>query len=634
MHLAPGFFKEARLEGVGISWHTKGMENPSPSRLFPVHQELTLGQRLLFQGVPSDVLAQAIGQGLMDNTDLNLVVDDSPLIEHWLESRDYEIPLTELAVMMGVELRLEWPVATDPSQIEMPLKNGWDGTPAWGEWAIIRLIEKGLDPLARWKNSPGNLLEWATERDHPWVLKACLEALSPEQRKEEVERKLVKELEYGNEELTVQANRLHFAMGHETPLVAQVWHGYGAPLEEATRHGETPIFFASSVSTLQWALSQGADPTVVNADGNLPVEIWRHHTRDAEQWQAMQAYMGNSVDQSLGLIRAAVAQSDLEALKKAFELINDPAITFRDGKTVLEHVAEQALLANDGRGRTQYRRMELSKMLAFLWPRTDLTVAKASPRSHGLNGLQVAWLGSMLSSKGAVRAANLSTPKADFQTPDWAPVARWSRAFFEPETDREIATCEKAVRFWVLDQCCEEWQARNPDVDKVLDAVESLLKNVELSSVSLNESIKLARVLAFPVVKIRDTNQLTGEQTERVMGLVLRGMAVQAKADQHPSNSSWEPLDYQTSFQELMPHLGVHENGIEHLAAMAVGLAGMGVRPSREEVADMLDDLLSSSYVVYHPAVSPILPAIRQEVLSHLWDDDQLLASKSSKPRF
>lgn len=633
MHLAPGFFKEAPLEGLRVSWHTKGMETPSLSRLLPVHQELSLGQRLLFRGVHSDVLAQALEQGLMDRTDLNLVVDGSPLIEHWVRNRAYEISLTELAVKMGVEPRLDWPVATDPSQIEMPLKNGWRGAPGWAEWAIIRLVEKGLDPLARWQKAPGNLLEWAAERDHPWVLKACLEALSPEQRKEEVERKLVKELKYGNEELTMPANRLHFALGHETPLVAQVWHGFGVPLEEPTRHGETPIFFASSVSTLQWALSQGADPTVVNVDGQLPVEMWRHHTRDVEQWQAMQAYMGNSVDQSLGLIRTAVARSDLEALKKAFELINDPAVTFRDGKTVLEHVAEQALLANDGYGRTKYRRMELSKMLAFLWPRTDLTVAQASPRPHGLNGLQVAWLGSMLSSKGASRAATLATSKADFQSPDWAAVARWSRDFFEPATDRGVGRCETDVRFWVLEQCREEWKAKTPDLDKVLDAVESLLKHVDLSRVSLSESVCLVSALAFPVVKIRDTNQLTNEQTERVMGLVLRGMAVQAAADQNPSNTLWEPLDYQATFQDLMPDLEIRQDGIEHLAAMVVGLAGMGVRPSREEVVDMVDDLLSSSSVVCHPAVSPVLPAIRQEVLSHLWDDDQLLTPNSSRPR-
>ena len=588
------------------------MEETTPPTLAPLRSGLSLGQRLLRTGAAPDVLLQAMDEGLFEGSDLNAVVDGSPLIEHWVRKKKHASSLASLAVGAGVDPSLDWPVVTRPDHVRLALKKGWESTGAWVEHALIRLVALGVDPLLLWGKAPGNLLEWAAEQEYPWLLKACLESLSPDQRRAEATRKLMEQDEDTEEYL--QLSRMHLAMKHPTPLVAQVWLENGADLHQANAAGETPIFYAASARTLTWALSQGADITNVSFSGQLPVEAWRAHVRDGEEWMAMQAVCGTSREQTLALVRSAVAKADLEALQKSYELLDDPSVTFKDGKTVLEYVAEQAMLSHDNFSRSRHKRVELNKMLRYLWTRTDLSTAKASGAGAEINGLQVAWVASMSGEKGAAHAAKNVSKKVSFEKPPLDAVVRWAHGFFTEEGDGSNQRCLNRIRVWVLDECRQN-SNKTVNVDEVERVITALVDHVRLPSVSSTEGVLLINAIIPVFVEIRDTNKVSDEQASRFMALALKAMGLQARVDQGSSSTRWTEKDYQDFFNDLDRTSFVNQQPVAHLTALVFGVAALGIRPPSESVQELIEEVFSRSEVQYHPDVRPVLPVLRQEIL-------------------
>lgn len=602
------------------------METKPTATLAPLHPGLSFGQRLLRTGAAADVVLQALDEGLFEGVNLNAEVEGSPLSEHWVRKNPHAYSLASLAVDVGVDPRLDWPLETNPARIALELKKGWDARGAWFEHALIRLVKAGLDPLQRWNKAPGNLLEWAAENERPWLLRACLDALPEDQRRREVDRKLVVSDE-DDEDVTLTLSRMHMAMKHATPLVAQVWFESGADLHQSNPAGETPIFYAASVRTLKWALEKGADASAVSFSGELPLEAWRRHVRDADEWQAMQAIGGTSRDQTLALMRSAVAKADLSALQKSYELLDDPAVTFKNGKTVLQHVAEVTLMVSSGYGRSRHKRVELNKMLRYLWTRTDLSVAQSWKGAQGMNGAQVAWVASMTGERVASNAASNVIKKVPFDRPRLADVTIWADGFFEEENDKETMGSLSNVRKWILGECSDGIRQKKLSLDELESALQALVDHARLPSVSSTEGVFFCNALIPVFVEMRDTNRVSDEQASRFMAIALKALGLQARTTKYGSSNRWTEEDYRQQAKDWSSSSTENQEAVPYLTALVFGMATMGVRPPREQLPSLVEDVFNRSEVQYHPDIRPVLPLLNQEILDMALDASAAVAA-------
>lgn len=603
--------------------HLKSIKNRQPS--------LSFGQRLLYAGVRSDVLLQALEEGLLDTVDLNVVVEEKPLLEHWVQRYRNSPSAAEAVISEGVLPSLEWPVGANPTTLELPQGIKQLSSVFWLEHALIQLVRRGADPLQRWTKSPGSLLEWANETDRPWLLQACLEALTPQQRFEESQRQLVASVNDDDEEEEfLTHSRLHHALGLSSPAVAQVWLDAGAVLDATNRQQETPVFSASNRHTLKWALDHGADVSAVRGDGVLPVEVWRRSAKNAEEWAAMQALSGTSHAQTLGLMRSAVAKADFSGLEKAFERLDNPGATFSDGRTVLEHVAEMLVRHNGNRGRDERPRVERSKIMRYLWTRTDLKVLQGNSHPGPLNGLEVAWVGSMLAERVAANAAQQVYKKQRFPLPSLEAVARWSETFFDQDGDRYERHSQAKLRLWVLREVRERWDKGNLSVDQVIAPLSVLANETNVEVVSVDETRVACNALLPLFVLARDTNQLSPEQAGKVLTLLLKNMGLGAKQEvgQSPTATKWNQETIKEMAEEVQQGSFVRNEGLRHTVAFASHLAGLGIRPAEEDVPFLIEHVLDCSAVVFDPEVKPVLPTLKQELLSLVWEEPQTKTSR------
>ena len=589
------------------------------------HPELSFGQRLLYAGVRPDVLLQAIEEGLLDTVDLNSTVDERPLLERWVQRQGRPPSAADAIISEGFLPDLEWPVGAHPTTLELPESIQKFGSLFWVEHTLIQLVRRGADPLQRWTKSPGSLLEWANETDRPWLLQACLNGLAPSQRLEESRRQLVDEVNGYEEDGVFTHSRLHHALQLSSPAVAQVWLNAGAALDATNSRQETPIFSASNRHTLRWAIDHGADVSSVRWDGVLPVEVWRQNARDAEEWVAMQALSGTSDTQTLGLIRSAIVKADFNGLEKAYERLNNPGATFSDGRTVIEHVAEMILRHNGNRGRDERPRVERSKIMRYLWTRTDFKVLQEHSHPGPLNGLEVAWLGSMLAERVASNAAQQVYKKQRFPQPSLEAVARWSETFFAQDGDMYERHSQAKLRVWVLKEVRERWDKGQLSVDEVTAAMSVLANETNVEVISADEARIACNALLPLFVLARDTNQLSHEQAGKVLTLLLKNMGLGARQElgRNPTATKWNQEAIKEMAEEVQQGSFARNEGLRHLVAFASHLSSLGVRPAEEDVPFLVEHVLDCSMVIHDPDVKPVLPVLKQELLSLVWEQSQ-----------
>lgn len=271
-----------------------------PTNLIP-RSDLSLAQRMLATGAAPDLIVQAIDEGLFDGVDLNKTIETIPLSEMWARKTVLPSPMIyeSFESKMGVIPDLDWPVDTDPSQIRTigERKEGdesWVNQAMevlWVEHAAIRLVKSGMDPLQpwsinkkAWQTHYENLLDWASKTGRPWLLKTCLESLHSEVRTLEAKRSV-----YGpnSRKEEVIGTRLHEAMNHHLPLVAEVWRQAGADIHARNSTGETPIFLARSCHAIEWALKHGANLGDISNEGAAPQDAWRKRAINVEEWSRM-----------------------------------------------------------------------------------------------------------------------------------------------------------------------------------------------------------------------------------------------------------------------------------------------------------------------------------------------------------
>lgn len=604
-----------------------------PSPLLPPAPGLSFTQRLLFSGAAPDLVLQAKELGMLEKgEDLNAVADGKPLIQHWVSKSGPGRPGVDEAFMVDTRACLDWPVDDNPSAIV--LAGGEQGTAQalWWEHAAIAWVRAGVDPSAPWDSKDySNLIEWAHDNNRPWLLDACLKALPPEQRASEVARETVEVDYYSQEE-----NRLtwlHQALANPSPLVAQVWLKHGADLHARDSYGQTPIFYAASLETLEWALKAGANPSDLNHAGELPMERWRQHVEGAKEWAAMQAMAGTNKEQTLDLIRSAVAKADVEIFKQAYELLQDTGGVFPGGATVLGYVARQALLGNENVVRSRRWRVEVCKMLRHVWIRTDTEAAQAHVET-GLNDLQLAWVASMSMELSARAGARQVLAKTPFELPSASQILIWAHHAFDPgeenfrtkEHDRALSN----LRDWVIEDLAGQVTKGKVGMDEVNEAISMLHDTHDSHSCSLNRGLYEANVWGPLAARVRDgLTQATPDQVDQAFTHVLMGACLAVEVYQYNDSSAPDLREYQEEVRRLTPTTRFDRNSLASLGIAALAWANLGGKPTAQAYP-RIAEALERSGIQKHPNFEPLEPvwaSVREQAL------EQRLPSSSASAR-
>ncbi len=265
----------------------------------------------------------------------------------------------------------------------------------WLEHLLIRLLREGISPLLPMclpnsakplaPGTPPTLLDWAHNHGLTFVVKECLERLPPREVRSAV-LPVAWEREHGH------ADRIHHALAHANPLLAQAWKNAGAdPLARDSR-GRTALFFASDESSLDWALEQGLSMGDKDADGKLPFECWEERMysadMDSSAWNAMQlkarALTPQGDDHFAFLIQQACQNFSEEKVASLWESHPAPGV-LPGGRTAVGVVGEAlfSLGLRDSLSRTY-----ANHLVAFLAKRTDWEAASLASKD-GLSDLKV-----------------------------------------------------------------------------------------------------------------------------------------------------------------------------------------------------------------------------------------------------
>lgn len=602
----------------------------SPVPVAPFRPGLAFGQRLLASASSPDVILQALDTGLLDGVDLNAIVEGKPLSEHWARRNVPHTGVTGLAEVLGVEPKLDWPVDTQPEAIALPFERGWDARAIWWEHAAVRLVQKGLDPLQPWTKDFANLLEYASERDHPWLLQACLAALPEDRRRLEARARRARPSE--DDDTTETLFRMHEALEKTTPLLAQVWWAHGADLQARDTCGETPIFRAGSAATLAWALSVGANPSDLSHSGQLPLEQWRRQVDDSDEWSRMQALTGTSSAQTLALLRSAVAKGDTLAFQKAWGLLDNPAATFENGQTVLGYVAEQALRGNDSTGRTRHWRVEVCKMLSHLWTRTDWAAAQASVALPPLNDLQVAWVASMAMERSAGIAAERALKRRPFALPSPADVLRWGHRAFDDDS-KETDRAWSMLRDWVSLGLRQGLDDNRISPEALLEATGELRDHHRKYAVSWSEPLYVANALLPVCVRARQGMALPDGVAGEAFAQTLEHLAMAVQFNDSTSSARWELEDFQEAVSDLGPSSSFRDHAIRALAVVALAWTDQGTRVPVDRFQGVLRQL-EDAHAFRHPDVRPLAPVIAMLKEQAMEDGLPAAAPRPRGPRF
>lgn len=570
-----------------------------PTPLAPAAPGLAFPLRLLFSGAAPDLVLQAVDLGMFQGQDLNARIDAKPLVQHWVDKANPGVPGVEEAGACATPARLDWPVATDPTRIRLPQDGGWVGQSLWWEHAAIALVRAGVDPLAPWRHPRhANLLQWAHANNRPWLLDACLKALPPELRQREVQARV-------DDRDENPCTRLHQAMGKRSPLLAQVWFGHGADLHARDGQGATPIFRAASAATLEWALSAGARATDVDDRGQLPSQAWRNQVEAAGEWAAMQSLVGMERARAAPLLQAAVAAGDVEAFMAAHGLLDDPSALMPDGRTVLGHVAAQALKGNgDARARhSSSWRASVGKMLRYLWSRTDFQAAQSQdPATHVLNDLQLAWVAGQAMEKAARSAARRALARTPFVLPGLAQVLRWADRQLDPDAETPLRRPRALLRAWVGRQVALQMAQGALGVDEILGIMAEFHATHHPKAVSYSLGSIEANVWAPLYARVRDgLVPMSDDKVDQVFAQVLLG-ACQAVAGEDVPGGSRATLAqvHQGRVRALAPDSHFGDGDLGPLAACVLAWSMLGGKPP-PDARQALRQAMEDSGIATHP---------------------------------
>ena len=436
--------------------------------LSPLRPHLSFGQRLMASRAQPDVVLEALDRGWLDPAELNAMHDGKALVQIWLAT-NFGDSVLDLAALHDVRPTLDWPVGADPTALPLGKENQSIGG-VWAEHLLVRLVERGLDPLQPWVfpkkgyQTHDNLLEWASSKGHPWLLRACLQAVGSAKARALAQQNKPGEYDDTDDDTskTVSAlPRLQAALSKTDPLIAQVWFDVGAPVC-TTSDDETPIFYANSVPALEWALAHEGPAALTrrNRHGQLPVEKWRRTAEDTSTWAKMQTVAQRVGPESLGqswaqgmALQSALSQADQSGAEACMKAGWAPGARLPNGTTPLGHIARFAMdwYAKSSRTRDVGTVKDAMKIVAFLWPRTDLEEA-GRPNPDGLSDRDLAVLVSdTTDQKTAKKAMRLLQQRIPFQPPAPESVLIWCRNQPHVSPSEPLPGAQRLVRRWLAD---------------------------------------------------------------------------------------------------------------------------------------------------------------------------------------
>lgn len=590
---------------------------------------LSIAQRMLATGAAPDLIVQAIDEGLFEGVDLNVMSDGVPLSEAWARSTEL-FNLDNYATKLGTVPNLSWPVDKDPSQVELTdnVGKGWIDEAAesiWTEHAGIRLVGAGLDPLQPWANNEArglshyhNLLDWASKTGRPWLLRACLASLASQDLEWERER-TVHALDSRREQTL--GTRLHEAMRHSLPLVAEVWREYGADLNARNSIGETPVFLARSCQALEWALEHGASLADVSNEGLCPKDTWRAQAINEEEWMAMQKSANLSRGEVLALLGKTISNADFEGLKQSFDALDDTSLAvFSGGHTLIGHAAHELLLGNTTPSSRDRWRKSMNKILHFLWSRVDLEGAHANRKNPFLTDRDMAWTASMVAGGMAERAAKTAQKKHGFPSPSLENVLGWGQHVFSNMNVPSYSHPWARLRMWAIRTATRRASDEAMDEVQVARLIQVLNDTAETGSLSFTEAFDTALLIVPSIVRHRDGGtQMAQETKNRLLAELIKTTCRTISGDEYTSSGlgsseAHSISSFRRTVQMMKADSRLNDDRDNALASCITGLLDMGAvlpKGERKSLARSMDETQMTEHPVFRE-IEPLLVLLRE----------------------
>lgn len=111
------------------------------------------------------------------------------------------------------------------------------------------------------------------------------------------------------------------------------------------------------------------------------------------------------------------------------------------------------------------------------------------------------------------------------------------------------------------------------------------------------------------------------------MAIALKALGLQARTTQYGSSNRWTEEDYRQQAKDWSSGSTENQEAVPYLTALVFGMATMGVRPPREQLPSLVEDVFSRSEVQYHPDIRPVLPLLNQEILDMSLDASAAVAA-------
>ena len=418
-------------------------------------------------------------------------------------------------------------------------------------------------------------------------------------------------------------SRLHAAMVLEWPLTASVWHRHGADLHAQDQNGQTPLAQARFEATVDWALSQGAVVAHRDQSDQLPWEIWRRNSDEAEL-SKMLARANVSSDQSMLLMQTAIEAIDDSGFSAAWAALGRPDVVLPRGRSPLVVIGLAGLLEPAVSSRSMNRQKSLSKMMVGQWSKADLTFLEHHRPQGGLSDLDVAWVCSMCLRPNARQAAHAAFKRGGFLPPSPFSVMAWAGSSELTTEQSESEYARRKVRAWALEQASDDYR-KDGDHGKALAVTKALLETgfEEMPSASTSERAAFTTLVGLVFHQFEnDPASMSSSMASDWLKVILQATPLywRQSADDCCMEFLQETL---VDFDINNIRLGGLGDIELNLAAFAVGFVQVGA-PWPEEPG-----LLQAWKQDAHKESGAAFPALQQAALEAGWAQDPVRA----KPR-